>query len=224
MQHAVDMRDERRTRYANPDAAEADDRCFYRGASMAGTFRRGDRLTVAHVPLAGIVPGDVVVFRAPDGCSGRFDLVHRVVAVAPDGLVARGDSNPRDDVVRVTAGNFVGRVTHAERDRRTVPVAGGRLGLVRGRILHARLGLWRLVRTVAGPAYRRLRHSGLVRRWWCPVVTQLRLHSKQGPLVKYVCGGRTVACWWPDEGRFECRRPYDLVIRPPNDGQARRTP
>jgi len=33
------------------------------------------------------------------------------------------------------------------------------------------------------------------------------------PLVKYICGGRTVARWWPEQDRFECKKPYDLVIR-----------
>jgi hypothetical protein len=39
---------------------------FYRGCSMAGTFRPGDHLTVVPVPLADVHPGDVVVYRQQD--------------------------------------------------------------------------------------------------------------------------------------------------------------
>jgi signal peptidase I len=193
----------------------ADAHRFYRGASMAGTFRPGDRLTVAPVPLIEIEPGDVVVLRGPDGCGNDSDLVHRVVAAAPDGLVARGDSNPCDDEGRVTAANLVGRVTHFERKGRTRRVRGGRWGLLRARLLHARLPAWGLVKQVGRRPYRWLRASGLVQRCWRPAVTRVRFTTEDGPLVKYVCGGRMVASWWPEEGRFECRRPYDLIIERP---------
>jgi len=43
----------------------------------------------------------------------------------------------------------------------------------------------------------------------------VRLVTDDGPLVKYVHGRRTVACWWPETQRFWCRRPYDLVVRSP---------
>jgi hypothetical protein len=186
---------------------------FYRGKSMAGTFRAGDCLTVVPVPLAELQAGDVVVYRGPNGQGEQNELVHRIVAASSEGLVARGDNNPCPDSALVTADNLVGRVTHVERKGRMRPVRGGRWGLGRARLLHALALAWRWFKRLGGRPYRWLRASGLVPRVWHPVFQKIRLATEGGPLVKYVCAGRTVARWWPATGRFECRKPYDLVLR-----------
>jgi signal peptidase I len=194
---------------------------FYRGRSMAGTFRPGDRLTVFPVPLAEISPGDVVVFRGLNHEGEESELVHRVVAATPDGLVARGDNNFREDEGRVTSDNLVGRVTLVERDGRARQVRVGRAGRWQARWLRARLVAWRLVKRLGAPAYGRLRSSGLVPRCWQPSLSRISLNSKDGVLIKYVHHGRTVARWWPATGRFESRKPFDLVIpRPDHAGPA----
>ncbi len=193
---------------------------FYRGHSMAGTFRPGDYLTLEPVSVAAVRPGDVVVYRGVDREGAPDEVVHRVVAVTPGGLVARGDSNPRADSALITVDSLLGRVTHVERDGQTRVVRGGRWGLLRARLLRARHGarkcVWRLVVFVGRGPYRWLRNSGLAVRVWRPPVTKIRLAAEDGPLVKYVCGRRTVACWWPTVGRFQCRRPYDLIIPRPS--------
>jgi hypothetical protein len=45
----------------------------------------------------------------------------------------------------------------------------------------------------------------------------VHLRTEHGRLVKYVYGGRTVAWWWPGQNRFECRKPFDLVLRREDD-------
>lgn len=196
-------------------AGPAQDRTrFYRGRSMSGTFRPGDRLTLEPVNVDDVRPGDVVVFASGEG-EARDDLVHRIVAATPHGLVARGDNNPLPDGTLVTAGNLLGRVTHVERGGRTWPVPGGWRGLLRARLQRIRLALLRQAKTVGGPAYHTLRSSGLIGRWWQPPVQRMRVLTGVGPVIKYVSNGRTVAEWWPDQGRFECRKPYDLVIPRP---------
>ena len=188
---------------------------------MLGAFRPGDCLTVEPASIAAIRPGDVVIYQGRDQAGEPEDVVHRVVAVTPGGLVTRGDNNPQLDNVLVTQDNLLGRVTHVGREGRMRPVRGGRWGLLCVRLLHARrlvlrLG-WALLRTVGRRPYRWLRASGLARRLWRPVVTRVLVATGDGPLVKYVSGGRTVAWWWPATGHFRCRRPYDLVIsRPPS--------
>ena len=193
---------------------------FYRGRSMGGTFRPGDCLIVAPVSLADVRPGDVVVYRGPNHQGDAEEFVHRVVATAPGGLVAHGDNNPCPDIPLVTADNLLGRVTHVTRGGKTQPVHGGRLGLLHARVLHARRHVWRqvwgLVACLGRGPYRWLRESGLVPRLWQPTVMKVRLATENGPLVKYVCGGRTVARWWPDQNRFEYQKPYDLVIPGPD--------
>jgi hypothetical protein len=52
-------------------------------------------------------------------------------------------------------------------------------------------------------------------RIWRPPITKVHLETECGPLVKFVVGNRTVAAWWPQTNRFWCRRPYDLIILPP---------
>ena len=200
--------------WAEPDQ---DDTRFYRGRSMLGTFRPGDRLAVEPVTADEVRPGDVVVFRGPNHRAGEDELVHRIVAGTSEGWVARGDCNPCTDATLVTADNLLGRVTHVDRDGRVMPVTGGRLGLFRARFLHARPVVWRRVKRIGRLPYHWLRASDLVARWWRPSVTRVSLNTERGRLVKYVCGRRTVARWWPERRLFECQKPYDLVIPHPGD-------
>lgn len=186
---------------------------------MLGTFRSGDYAAIESVPLPGVRLGDVVVFRVPNRDADANEIVHRVIAILPKGLVTRGDNKPHADTMVVTADNLTGRVTHVERDGKRRLVRGGRVGLLWARTLWTWLYIRNLVVRLGRGPYRRLRRSGLVPQLWRPSITQVRLATEDGPLVKYVCGGRTVARWWPEEGSFECRRPYDLVIPRP-DGAA----
>ncbi|MBW2038911.1 MAG: hypothetical protein JRI46_04830 [Deltaproteobacteria bacterium] len=186
---------------------------FYRGRSMGGTFCLGDCLRVAPVSLIDVRLGDVVMYRGTNHQGEADELVHRVLAVVPGGLVTRGDNNPCADTTLVTADNLLGRVTHIERDGKMLPVRGGRLGLLRSQIFHARQPVWRLIKCVVRRPYRWLRKSGFVARVWQPSMVKVCLITEKGPLVKYVCGRRTVACWWPEKGLFECQKPYDLVLR-----------
>jgi signal peptidase I len=188
---------------------------------MDGTFRPGDYLTLESVPIGDIHPGDVVIYRGLDHEGAPDKVVHRVMAAVSGGLVTRGDNNPHADTTLVTADNLLGRVTHVERDGKTRRVRGGRWGLLLARVLHARCQMrrlgWRVVISVGRWPYRWLRNSSLVPRLWRPAVIQIRLAAEASSLVKYVCSGRTVARWWPATGRFECQKPYDLIIPRPDN-------
>lgn len=200
-------------------ATEEELRRFYRGQSMAGTFRSGDYLVLEPAAVEDIRPGDVVIYAGRAQAGEPEDVVHRVVARTPGGLVTRGDNNPRVDDVLVTAENLLGRVTHAERRGRTWPVRGGRWGLWQARAFRvgrlARRLMWQLIAPMGRWPYRALRRSGLVARFWRPAIVRLRVETDNGPLIKYTNDGQTVAWWWPAQGRFRCRRPYDLIIRRP---------
>jgi len=192
---------------------------FYRGRSMAGTFRPGDCLTMVPVPLAELRPGDVVVYRGANHQGQAHELVHRIVGITPEGLVALGDNSPSADPILVTADNLLGRVTHVQRKGKARVVHGGLLGLWQARILHARRSVLRLTARVGRRPYHWLRESGLMPGLWRPSVSTVRLATEDGPLIKYICGGRTVARWWPWQKRFECHKPYDLFIPHPDDAQ-----
>jgi signal peptidase I len=190
---------------------------FYRGRSMSGTFHPGDCLIVESTALANIRIGDVIVYRGTNHDGEEDVLVHRIVASTPNGLVTRGDNNPRVDTTLVTAENLLGRVTHVERNGITRPVRGGRLGLLHARLFRFRLSVWKFIKRLGREPYRRLRNSNLIPRLWQPNVTTLRFDTEKGSLVKYICGGRVVARWWQQQNRFECDKPYDLVIPRPDE-------
>lgn len=193
------------------DRPEEASYCFiYRGPSMAPTFRPGQLLFVRSQTRA-INPGDVIVFHGHDDRSSR--VVHRVISVSPDGLITRGDNNLRDDPTPIGFDRVVGRVERANLRGQFRPVVGGWRGLWLARTLRAKLQIRTILRGGFREPYRWLRASRLVRYLWKPSFSKVWLAGEDGPWVKFVHRGRTVARWWPKRNQFECRKPYDLVLR-----------
>jgi signal peptidase I len=196
---------------------------LYTGRSMKATFRLGDRLIVETVPLTDIYPGDVVVYRGLNNNGDKDELVHRVMCALPNGLVVQGDNNPCADKTLVTENNLVGRVSHVLRDGKKYTVHGKGFGLLRARALYRWRYIWRslwgVVRYMGRGSYSCLRNSGLVARLWCPSIKKVQLMTENGTLIKYVCRNRTVAYYWPANGWFKCRKPYDLVLVPTDKGK-----
>jgi hypothetical protein len=195
---------------------------FYHGISMRGTLYRGDCIRVTSVKFSDLRPGDLVVYRNTDTPDGK--VVHRIVRIIPGGLIARGDFNAKADLNVVLEEAIIGRVTHIERRGKTHRVRQGRWGLWRGRWLYwwnpKRIQIKGFVVRRIFPLgrwfYRWLRESGIVTRLWHPSIVKVQLEGEQGPLVKFVVKGtRTVAYWSPGMKRFSCRKPYDLIIRRP---------
>ncbi len=190
--------------------------CLYRGRSMEGTFRFGDRLHVTSVSLSLLRPGDVVVYRRVNRNGVEDARVHRVIRVLPDRLIVRGDNNLCADRTWVDENNLMGRVSQFERDGKKLPMHRRRFGLLRLYTFHkrhrVRQVMWRLVRALVSKPYRSFRESGRIRHLWRPSIVTVRLMTENGPLLKYICRDRTVAWYWPGYERFTCRKPYDLVI------------
>lgn len=184
----------------------------YRGVSMHGTFRYGDTLIVTPVAIQDLRRGDVVAFHAPKTTFPSHKIAHRVQARTTDGLITRGDQCDSTDPTIVTAQNLIGRVSAVEREGETRPVLGGWWG----RAWAVALRIWRRIAPAAGWPYRCFRSTGLARSLWHPPLAQVRLETDLGPMIKYVHRGRTVARWWPVERKFWCRKPYDLVLAPPD--------
>jgi signal peptidase I len=191
---------------------------FYSGRSMRGTFRLGDRLVVTPVALTDVRPGDIVVYY--DSCFEK-EIVHRVIAVSPNGLVTRGDSNRCVDTTLVTEKNLLGRVTHIQSDGNTRRVHNGKAGLRHTKVINTRHGVWRFIRrriTRTG-LYSWLRNTGLIARLWQPRLKKIHLATEQGTLVKMVWRQQTVAIWDPQTNYFRCRKPFDLVIPHPGNSK-----
>ncbi len=211
---------------------------IYTGRSMSPLFRPGDVLHVKAKAFDQIRPGDVIVFgqARPTDDAGRevslpsspprsnwplavavddHRIVHRVIALRPEGLVTRGDANPLPDEELVTPDRLEGLVIGLERGGRHLTVYGGHRSLAGAVIARIARPAWRRMRRIASLPYALIRSTGLAKCVWKPRLRTLSISTPQGPLVKTLCGDRTIARWWPNSGRFECRKPYDLVVSRP---------
>ena len=182
----------------------------YKGNSMSGTFQQGDILLVSPASMDVARPGDVIAFS--ERRLDRTVIVHRVRSRTAGGLVTQGDSRLTGDAELVYADNLIGRVCFVQRNGNLRPVLGGWAG----QLWVAYLRLRRWSRQWGRLPYRFLRASGIVKRLWKPCVMKVYFITESGPLVKYIHGRRTVACWSPREKQFWCRKPYDLVIKRPD--------
>jgi hypothetical protein len=205
-------------------STQFDNTFVYSGISMVGTFRPGDSLRVEAVTLADICPGDLVVYNKADSLNPENKVVHRVAKVIVGGIVTHGDFIPRGDVDVVLEENIVGRVVQFERNGKLHRVRGGRWGVWRGWWLRrwnpvriqVKRWLLRHITPAGRPFYRWLRNSGLVPHLWHPAIVKVRIETENGPMIKFVVNGkRIVAYWWPEDDRFSCRKPYDLIIPRP---------
>ena len=108
----------------------------FSGNSMYPTIKEPDYLEI--LAYGNTLPrrGDVVYFRSP----GRgLMVVHRVMAVRPDGLVTRGDNNPQNDPGIIPPGAVEGRVIAvccADKKRGVRGGAAGMMDFFNARVLY----------------------------------------------------------------------------------------
>ncbi len=183
---------------------------FYNGSSMLGTFLPADWLKYETASFFSIKQGDVLIFS--DQTEKR--LVHRVMHIKEEGIVTQGDNNIKIDSELLTPDRLIGKVTHYERHGRKHMVWNGRLGMMRARVLHGRLYIIRAAKFFLRRPYRMLKKSGIPARLWQPEIETINFETQDGPLVKYIHKGRTVANCWVSSRRWWFRRPYDFIIGP----------
>ena len=85
---------------------------------------------------------------------------------------------------------------------------------MRGIVLHGRLHVIRAAKFFLRKPYRLLKKTGIVARLWRPEIEVIRFATPDGPLVKFVHNGRTVASCWTAANSWWFRRPYDFIIDP----------
>ena len=198
-------------------AREQKDNIFfiYNGASMMPLFKPGDLLCARRPAWGEVHIGDIVIVYRGGKANFFEHFVHRVVSVKRDYLITQGDGNLTPDLKRVTSNILVGLVISYNRQGQTYSVSGGYLGLFYARLILARNYLWWFLKRLGWRIYRLLRQSGWVNRIWQPAIRRVRVMTKQGPLIKYCHGSRTVAYWWPEVKKFTVVKPFDLVIPHP---------
>lgn len=181
----------------------------YTGLSMQPTLKPGEVL-YTRPSARGLQAGDVAVYR-----DGMGFVVHRVTAVTVDGFFAHGDNNPAADPGPIPFERVMGVVERADDWGNVSTIPGGRRGLWPARLRWWLVWISHRLLPAAGAPYRWFKRTGWVNHIWHPPILQIRLHTAEGMLVKYMVRGKTVATWQPATSRFRCRRPYDLVIFPP---------
>lgn len=192
-------------------------RCFvYRGPSMSPTFHNGDFLYV-RANIQNLRLGDVVVFSA-ENTTNEY-IVHRIVANSNQGFITRGDHNRITDSPPLTPEKIAGKVEFAESRHGIHKVLNGSLGLWLAWILRLMFGLDRLIRLVFWMPYNLIRERRIVAIVWRPKISKMLVYSKKSRQIKYLYKNSTVAIWDSARQRFECRKPFDLVIPHPEESE-----
>ena len=192
---------------------------YYRGNSMHGTFFLGDRLLIEPVLFDDIHPGDIILYRRTDNAGNTEELVHRVVVKGEGELITRGDQNRCNDISPVQSDQIIGKVVATVSGRYEQVVVGGSKGLQRAKLRWVRLRWHYIAYRLSLYPYHIFRSSRIIFKYWRPIITKIHLKTDRGPLVKYIYKQRTIAIWEASSRRFFCRRPFDLVIFPPEDPQ-----
>lgn len=137
-----------------------------RGDSMLPTYQTGDLVVLTPQPV--YRPGDAIGYRVPAGQLGAGLLVvHRIVDVAGDRFVVRGDNNPAPDPWQPTAPDIAGSVLVA------VPGVGRALAWLRQPAVIAAAAaaiiVWIMALRPGSPTRRRTNgEEGIRRPGWRP--------------------------------------------------------
>jgi hypothetical protein len=185
---------------------------IYNGPSMAPLFKPGDLLCARSSFLKSIRRGDVVIYSWRDNPNHLNQVVHRVVSVKGKLLKTQGDNNLKPDSQVILVDNLVGLVTSFGRQKHIYSVKGGILGSFYAQLIRSRNNIRLLGKRLGWRIYRQLHQSGIVARFWQPEISQIRVLTNEGPLIKYCFHSKTIARWWPHMKRFLVVKPFDLVI------------
>jgi hypothetical protein len=183
---------------------------IYNGPSMKPTFQTGQLLYV-RPNVQDVQPGDVLVYKQNNG-----HVVHRVISTNASGYITRGDNNRLKDAAPISPDQVIGRVELAEGEGAIHRIAGGRHGLWSAQRHWAGMHLSLWLRIVFGWPYRLIKKKRLLRGLWHPKVVTICLQTESGVLYKYLYHNKTIGTWNPQSGIFHCRRPFDLILFPPN--------
>jgi len=176
---------------------------------MRHTFRDGDLLLIESSGHQTIYPGDVIAFRSQ---STSRRIAHRAVKkIAKRAFVTCGDACQIPDCDLVEPEHILGKVVKVVRNDKTYPVFGGVVGLLWSFFLRFSNHWGDIFRHI----YHGLRANSFLHLCNASFVSQVILTTPEGQCIKYLFLGRSVATWQPAQGRFTCRKPFDLFIKPP---------
>jgi hypothetical protein len=181
---------------------------------MKGIFRTADFLIIEPCVLENLQKGDVIAFKREDIFTDP--IVHRIIHVAKDHFITKGDNNRRPDILPVTESNLIGKVVAFERKGKTLSVRGGNAGLIRAKTGYAfRRACYLLIKKM-----RRLlpiRDFGdIVFFFWKPEIQKIKFSTAKGPLIKWIHRNRTIAAWLPEKNLLKTSFLSRFLIRSKN--------
>jgi len=180
---------------------------------MKGTFKPGDKLIIEKIPINMIKKGDLIIFCKINEDKNDF-VVHRVVEITPNGLATLGDNCRDRDREPVIEENIIGMVIKFDRKGKIHKAYNGRLGRFRAMTLHGRLHVTKIIKFFLRKPYLTLRETGFIAKLWRPEIEVIHFETQNGPLIKYVYKGRTVAMCWTEKNHWWYQRPFDFIIKP----------
>ncbi len=183
----------------------------YTGSSMNPTLAEPDVVEIESYDRRRPRVGDVVYFRPPG--DGR-EIVHRVVAVTPQGVRTAGDNCLADDDFVVQPADVIGQVVAARRGARRRTIAGG----WRGQLTRHAARLRRVVDRVGvrwlGGVYRALGWADALHRLTPPQLQpRVVAFPARGHLhLKLMMGSRLIGRYDFSAERWIIRRPFRLFV------------
>ncbi len=185
-------------------------RFSYKGPSMNPTLKAGDGLRVVPYGNRRISVGDVVVFQAPET---RGHVSHRVISVDHRGVRTRGDNNSNRDSWILRPDDITGRVISAHRGTKSIPIHGGKRGMVCARSIRLIKRADLTISRIFHPVYRRLAASGIFRRV-LPRGTEPRVlcFSRGKGIEMQVLLGRWVIGRRRPGEQWQVRRPFRFFV------------
>jgi signal peptidase I len=183
----------------------------YMGSSMNPTLKAGDGITVIPYGYIKISIGDVVVFPHPEG---NDTVVHRVVALASEGIRTRGDNNLSMDPWVLPPDDIIGRVVSAQRKNRHINIHGR----IRGRIIasalraikHVNLSVSRILH----PFYHWLIKTRILIKCnrFFPKTRILAFNRPMGQEFQLLMGNRIIGRRLPGRDQWQILKPFRLIV------------
>lgn len=143
----------------NSSSEEKEKLSVYYGSSMSSIFQDMDVLY--YVPNKRIMPGDVVVFKAP---GHEHKVIHRVISAGEKGIRTIGDCNPHPDNWLLAPDQILGYVPYGYRGKRRFSVLNGPAGLLNMFIFRFKRNIIKATYPILSPIYNSLPISDLVMR------------------------------------------------------------
>lgn len=178
---------------------------------MKGTFKLGDKLIVEKVAFKQLKKGDVIIYRRTREDQNDF-IAHRVTGIFSKGLITRGDNCFNHDSDPVTNENVIGRVIRYDRKEKIHRAWNGSIGRIRATLLHARQHAVGQLKCILSNPHIMLKKTGIIAKLWHPEIELIQFETPDGPLIKYLHYGKTVAIFQKSNSRFCIKQLFDLVV------------